>query len=342
MHLPDFQVKGRNHLLFFIGCLLLWVALPQAVIADNQVSFDAQAILPENQQSQASYYDLKVQPGETQDLTLQLRNTTADPITVVVAANDATTNKNGTIDYSNQKATLMGGPTFKEMISATQKVQLAAFATQKVTFHLTIPQEGFVGTVLGGFYCYEATTDKADQQAGVTLQNKFAYTIGVKLKCTNDEVAPEFALETVEPGLDNGYLTLFTELSNAAPVLKSRIKLHATLSKKGQPPLETFDRRVSFAPRSRFQLAFDLKNKPLQKGNYQMQISLTDETGKTWQLQKSFKIEGKDEALNQEAVEVEEQSPPIFVYLLIISVIIIICLIWYIIKIQRRTANPDQ
>jgi len=65
---------GRSFPLFFVGIVFFALFyLSTNIFADsNKVSFDAQAILPDNQQSEASYYDLKVTPGATQDLSLKL------------------------------------------------------------------------------------------------------------------------------------------------------------------------------------------------------------------------------------------------------------------------------
>lgn len=158
--------KGGEKLsLFFVGIVFFALFyLSTNIFADsNKVSFDAQAILPDNQQSEASYYDLKVTPGATQDLSLKLKNTTAKQIKVVVEANNACTNKNGAIDYSNHEAKLLGKPVFQDLISKSQTITLKPSEERDVTFQLKIPEKGFEGTILGGFYCYEDTKGKEEK-----------------------------------------------------------------------------------------------------------------------------------------------------------------------------------
>jgi hypothetical protein len=107
----------------FAGWLLL--SLPTQTQAEaNKVSFDAQAVLPENQRSNASYYDLNVKPGSTQDLTIKLKNNSSRQVKVKVSGNNARTNQNGALDYSKHDQKLLGGPTFEELISLPQTVTL--------------------------------------------------------------------------------------------------------------------------------------------------------------------------------------------------------------------------
>ena len=304
---------------------------------NSKVSFDAQAVLPENQQSEASYYDLKVAPGSSQKLVLKLRNTSTKDIKVNVEANNGVTNQNGAIDYSKHGEKLLGGPSFEELISKSQKIALKPEEEKEVVFELEIPEKGFDGTVLGGFYCYEDTEGKEEQAKGFTLNNKFAYTIGAKLICSSKEVQPKFALTKVTPGLDNGYLTVFADLENSQPVLMSKLAMHATVTKKGQKEvLKEMDKKISFAPRTKFSLPISWNNEPLKKGIYELNIDLKNEQGKTWQLKKEFEIKGKDEELNTKAVEVKEQNHTMIYLIAALFLVIILVLVGYIFNLKRK------
>lgn len=330
--------------LFFIFILTFFIGMmPIHSFADsdaetNKVAFDARAVLPENQQSEASYYDLKVVPGNSQKLILKLRNTSTKDIKVKVEANNAITNQNGAIDYSKHGEKLVGGPSFEELISDSQDVSLKPEEEKEVAFELKIPDKGFDGTVLGGFYCYEDTTGKEEQSKGFTLNNKFAYTIGAKLTCTNKDVQPDFALTKVTPGLDNGYLTVFADLENSQPVLMSRLAMHATVTKKGQKDiLKEMDKKISFAPRTKFSLPISWNNDPLKKGTYELVIDLKNDEGKTWQLKKEFEIKGKDEELNTKAVEVNKEKDNTFIYVIAaLFLVIILVLVGYIYNMKRK------
>lgn len=75
-------IKSRllSIILIYIMTLLLTLIFPNSINAsgkvNNQVTFNAEAILPKNQHSEVSYYDLRVRPGATQKLFIRLRNLT--------------------------------------------------------------------------------------------------------------------------------------------------------------------------------------------------------------------------------------------------------------------------
>lgn len=87
--------------IFFLS-LVSWLVLcsASAFAEGNQINFEAEAILPENQQSSVNYYDLKVTPGSTQEFKLRLKNVSDQPVKVRIDANNGVTNKNGALDYS--------------------------------------------------------------------------------------------------------------------------------------------------------------------------------------------------------------------------------------------------
>ncbi|BCA85210.1 cell surface protein [Enterococcus saigonensis] len=330
--------------IFFLSFItIIWFTFPSKVIASkNYVSFQAEAILPDNQQSQASYYDLKVVAGSKQALQLRLKNTSEKTVTVKIEANNGCTNKNGALDYSDPNQKLLGGPTFKDMISPSQVVTLKKGETKKISFQLTIPKKGFNGTILGGFYLYEIEKKNDEKKDGLQLTNKFAYTIGVKLIENEVNIAPQLLLAKVKPGLDNGYLTLFATLENPKAVLLSRLDMDAYVTKKNQKDkIQEVIKKVSFAPRCTFNLPLSWKNTPLKSGNYTLTVLLQDSSGKKWKLAKDFKIDQKDETLNKKAVRVPKEKRSVWLYgIIAICLIVIFILLAYILKLRQKKSLP--
>lgn len=325
---------------FIISFGMLYLNPASSLAAQNKVNFEAEALLPENQKSTASYYDLKVAPGQIQDLTIKLKNTSDEKVTVKVEANNAITNKNGVLDYSQHGQPLLEGPAFEAMISPPQAIDLGPKEEKNVSFQLRIPAEGFAGTVLGGFYCYEDKPENQEEQSSFSLANKFAYTIGVQLNESDKKLNPKLQLTKIKPGLENGYLTVFATLENQQPLIMSQLEMNAIVTKKGhKETLRELNKTVSLAPRSRFTFPINWENEPLKKGNYELKINLKDTTGKTWQLKKDFTIEGKDEDLNKKAVDVKEASNHSIIYLslmIVVCLAIIVVLLGYIAKIRKK------
>lgn len=332
--------KGWRIVLFSLSVFFISLFVSTVTWASsNQVNFTAEAILPGNQISEASYYDLQVEPGGSQELKLQLKNTSSEKITVKIAGNNAITNRNGALDYSQHGEKLLNSPSFEDLLSAPQSITLNPNEEQTVSFQLTIPAEGFKGTILGGFYCYEEKADKeaANTSDGFSLTNQFAFSIGVKLHCSDEAVEPALTLSKVKPGLDNGYLTVFATIDNPQPVLLSQLDMEATVTKKGhEEVLHQLQQKVSLAPASSFELPISWENEPLKAGNYQLAIHLKDAAGKEWQLEKDFQIKSSDQKLNHQAVEVKKSPIAGWIYgLIALFLVVILGLVWYILKLRR-------
>ncbi|KAF0426845.1 DUF3324 domain-containing protein [Pediococcus acidilactici] len=351
-HLNPLKQNPKRYFLRFVlvyVCSVLLALVFSGTInanakSNNRVTFDAKAILPKNQQSDASYYDLRVRPGANETLFIKLRNLTSEKQTIIIKTNNAVTNQNGAIDYSKSKAKLLGEPAFKQMISGPQTVTLKPKESRKVDYRLKIPAKGFEGTVLGGFYCYAKPTKTSTKQQSLSLINNFAYTIGAKLRCSNNKVQPKLSLKKAIPGLENGYLTVFATLQNSAPTLLSKLDMRATVTKAGhQKVLKETNKQISIAPRSRFRLPISWDNQPLKSGRYVLKIVLKSATGKKWQLSKEFTITGADTKLNQKAVELKKLANNLLIYLIMGLLIgVILLLSGYIYRMKRKDNKTEK
>lgn len=343
------HIKSRllSIILIYIMTLLLTLIFPNSISASgkvsNQVTFNAEAILPKNQHSEVSYYDLRVRPGATQKLFIRLRNLTNAKQTIMIKTNNAITNQNGAIDYSKSNAPLLGGPTFKQLISGPQTVLLKPKEVRRVSFQLKIPPKGFKGTVLGGFYCYTKPVKAATSASGLSLTNNFAYTIGAKLECASSKIQPKLSLIKATPGLDNGYLSVFATLQNAAPVLLSKLDMRATVTQKNHHEiLKRTHKKISIAPRTRFRLPISWNDEPLKSGRYVLTIDLSSSTGKRWQLSREFKITGDDAKLNQKAVELKKTDNKLFYLIIGLLIGIIVILSGYIYYVKQKNNKTEK
>lgn len=278
-----------------------------------------------------------------QKLFIRLRNLTNAKQTIMVKTNNAITNQNGAIDYSKSNAPLLGVPTFKQLISGPQTVLLKPKEVRRVSFQLKIPPKGFKGTVLGGFYCYTKPVKAATSASGLSLTNNFAYTIGTKLECASSKIQPKLSLIKAIPGLDNGYLSVFATLQNAAPVLLSKLDMRATVTKKNHHEiLKRTHKKISIAPRTRFRLPISWNDEPLKSGRYVLTIDLSSSTGKKWQLSREFKITGDDAKLNQKAVELKKTDNKLFYLIIGLLIGIILILSGYIYYVKQKNNKTEK
>ena len=100
----------------------------------NQFNFSVKAILPENQASKASYFDILMAPGQEQTLSVELSNSTDKTVTVEQGLASATTNLNGVVEYSPNKIKPDASLKYnmKDYVKLDQEIVLAPKTTKTV------------------------------------------------------------------------------------------------------------------------------------------------------------------------------------------------------------------
>ncbi|WP_149808178.1 WxL protein peptidoglycan domain-containing protein, partial [Listeria monocytogenes] len=84
-----------------VACILAILCLPgQQAYATEKSSISEKAILPDNQASSVTYFELQMNPKQKQTLKVEITNQTKEEIPVNFVANTAVTNEMGYVDYS--------------------------------------------------------------------------------------------------------------------------------------------------------------------------------------------------------------------------------------------------
>ncbi|EUJ30295.1 hypothetical protein MFLO_10748 [Listeria floridensis FSL S10-1187] len=146
---------------------LLSIAIVAKPTKAAEMNFAVQAIIPSNQVDKTqTYFDLRMKPGQKQDIEVELRNDTKRAVTIEIQANRSITNDNGVVEYNN--STKKKDPSLKVDFNEIAKVQKEATlkpgTSQRVKVHLKMPQEKFDGIVLGGLYFTEKDEAKNDDK----------------------------------------------------------------------------------------------------------------------------------------------------------------------------------
>lgn len=120
-----------------VGCFFF----SHSVYADT-MAYSVKANIPENQIDKSkTYFDLKMTPGQKQDVSLTISNSSKEKATIIITPNIALTNQNGVIDYNQEKAkqdSSLKVP-ITDIISDKQKVTLEPQETKDVVFTLQMP-----------------------------------------------------------------------------------------------------------------------------------------------------------------------------------------------------------
>ena len=160
---------------FLIICIFICSTLFISTKVDAaSMGYSVKANIPENQiDKDKSYFDLKMKPNEEQAITLTVSNSSEEKIELNIVPNNAKTNQNGVIDYSEENLKKDNSQVYSltDIISGKQKIALNPGETKEVSFQLKMPSEEIDGIVLGGFYIYKEDTDSKNTSENIQIRN---------------------------------------------------------------------------------------------------------------------------------------------------------------------------
>lgn len=324
---------------FVISLLLLLIGLlPGKTVEAAGAGFTVDAIKPDNQISNSEFFDLKVSPNQTQDVSLRVTNLENHGIKVKISPNPAYTNQNGIIDYSQHDYPKDSSAqyTLPQMFSEPQEVLLNPQESKEVTFQLKIPEESFNGSILGGFYAQEIgssdddTRQTAKQNSTLSIKNEYSLVVGISLtEDPNQKVSPELKLNEVSAGLADERTAVLANLQNVQPKAFGEMTVDAKVYKKGDSKVlkETKKENQEMAPNSNYNFAVSWNNEPLKAGDYHLKLEAASGS-KIWKFERDFTVEAKQAKLiNQKAVGLPEHN---YWWLLIVLLVIILFVLTYV------------
>ncbi|MEI5994385.1 DUF916 and DUF3324 domain-containing protein [Candidatus Enterococcus mansonii] len=337
------KILGLLSILFVFGLFNGHTALAE------EMSYSVQAILPENQKTDVSYFHLTMKPSQEQELKLKLVNYADRPSTIAVTPRNAFTNDNGMIDYSLDDPIMdrtMKYP-FTELVSKKQVVTLKPKEEKEISFQLKMASESFDGDVLGGFFVQEVdeneTTDASNEAkkeqksaSGVQLSNRFSYTIGVKLSETDRIVKPEIKLAEAKAGLANGRTAFLATIRNVQRATLKNATVEGNIYQKGKLVYTTKKEKLAMAPYSVFNYNVSLDNEEIKAGDYTMKLTVSSGEDK-WSFTKEFNVDKKEaENINEKAVDVVKQPTNYWPWIVGAMSLVLVGLVGYILYQKKR------
>lgn len=309
-----------------------------------EMAYSVHADIPENQVDKSlTYFDLQTSPGATQSISVDIINSSDKNQTFQVDLNNAYTNVNGVIDYSNNKVKkeVPKSVQMSDLVKERkQEVTLPPHETKTVTFTANMPKEILTGTVLGGIKVAQKDEPKNDSDSKMTIDNHYAYIIGVKLRESLTDVEPKMSLLDVKPGLANHHTAITATLQNSSPTILKQMSLNATIKKEGSDEAITTLKKenVGFAPSTNMDLAIPLNDKEVKPGKYVATISIKTSDGKhKWNLTKEFSVsDTKAKDVNKKAVSVKKQSQHSYFTVTTLSILILVLIMIVLLYKLRR------
>ena len=344
-------------LFLLVVALSLAMTMMLTVQAEASMGFTVEPHFPENQRSNSGFFDLRLTPGQEQDITLTVTNPTDTEIAVVVEAFTVSTARSGGIDYSSAR---INDETLQHSISdlitiPEPHVVIPAGSAKNVTLHLRAPNESFEGILLGSLRILREPTEQELEEAGAII-NRFAQAMAIVLSMDDREVQTDFALGDITSQITNARASIIVDVRNPQPKLVKGVVAKARiveLENNEEIFSYTLD-EVDFAPNSIFPLTFmDRAGYGLSAGSYRAYVTL-EHNGQVWELDQDFEIApAQADTVNSAALNQTQQAAPraaviademIPMKLIIIgagallTAVLIVVVVLVIIK-QRRKSN---
>ncbi|TLG78274.1 DUF916 and DUF3324 domain-containing protein [Vagococcus zengguangii] len=324
--------------------LLVWGMVYNETIEASELNFSVEAVLPENQREGSTYFDLLVQPSTTQEIVAKIKNHSNEEIKVATFIEPATTNINGVVDYgvtdttTDETAPLQ----FKEVVTSKEEtVTIPAMQTVDYKITIKLPDKTFDGVVAGGLTFREQEDEKdeeKDNQQGMAIENKFAYSIALLLRQTETTLASDLKLLKVEPSQVNARNVINSYLQN--PVAKYLNKFNVTAKvtekDKSETLYETKNEGMQMAPNTTMAYPLRLEGEKLKAGMYTMHIEASSGEDQ-WTFEQDFEITAeKARELNKTDVSIEENNDQWLIYIGIgILALLLMIIIFLLIKKKK-------
>lgn len=349
-HLKILNLVRRFKWVFALGLLLLMCA-PSVAHAEDGVAFSVKAVIPENQRDlNQSYFDLRVEQGQVQEVETMILNRSDEEIIVDVALNDASTNRNGVIVYDDPAAVVHRENSLTDFTMLEQtEVTIQPGETESVFATISVPEETFDGVVIGGLRFQERKNVNDEESEGVAILNEYAYVIGLQLSQNDSELEPLIDLTDVEPGLSNSRTAVIATLQNMQPMIMRDLAITADVY-EGDTLVRTASmEEVRLAPESSMDFVINWENYAIEAGDYRVELTASSEQGE-WTFSEDFTItEEEEEEVNEQAVVIVEntsnQNPsnmmPLYFIIVGLFVVVSIMLV-YIIKTRIKLKHETQ
>lgn len=326
--------------LLMIGLILKGTPTMVHAAEEGSMNYQVKANLPASQRdTKVTYFDLRLKPKQEETISLTIQNNDAKAHVFKVVPNTAITNDNGVVDYSQAKknADKTAPVNIRSLITGDQKVTVPANAAKDVTFKIKMPAKSFDGVLLGGFnISREGKTGNKTQSSGVTIENQFAYVIGLRITETDKEITPSIKLNAIKAGLINYRTAVTANLENPTATMISGMKVDAQVMKRGSNKVlhRTKKDSVSMAPNSNFDYAISWDNTTIAAGKYTLKLTATDKAGRKWHFTRNFEItDKKAHNANQKAVDLKKET---FNWWYVVAGVVVLILLSYIIYLKRK------
>ncbi|MGL9910068.1 DUF916 and DUF3324 domain-containing protein [Enterococcus sp. DIV0213h] len=341
----------KNRFLFLALVTVLIVLFPVSGKAEEaNLNFYVTPEFPDSQvEGSNSYFDLNLEPGATESLTLTLQNASDEPIQVRITPHTAYTNVHGVVEYG--KDAEEADPTLlyalDELIESPKVIDLAGNETKMVDVALHMPQASFDGFLAGGLRISEVKEESEEEptdEEGLAIKNEFAYVIGVIVSNSRNSVKPDLELLDVFADQLNHRNVISATIQNFTPTFVNRMAVEATVQRVGEDGIlyEASEEMMQMAPNSHFHFPISLGGDRFVAGDYLLKLKATSGE-EEWSWERAFTIE-TDEArsFNRADVTIDTSTNWWMIGAISLLVLLAAVLLYLIIKRRKQATKQEK
>lgn len=344
-------MKHFRHILFLLTTILTILCTDtfqyEAIAETSELPMGIKAILPDNQKTGVTgYFDLETKPGEKQTVYIQITNNKKEDIIVNLLSTNAYTQPTGGIFYdlnvkSPETSLLDDSFALSKNISVDSEVSIKANQSVKVPVEITVPDMD-KGTIIGGVLIGEKVDidEKTEQiakkdTAEFKVITKTAFALAIKLDLP-EQAKSDFSFG--KAGFNSVGPNVFIEMRNDAPMIQREISGEYQVSdKNGEELFKGKFEPIIMAPKTKINFPMKWDSPVIEPGKYT--ISMTSNvSGKEMLVEENFNIDNDEvkkygERTNQPIAKTQTGIP---YWVAIVSLIIIICIVYWFAKREKK------
>ncbi len=328
----------RRLFLWYVVCIGWFSMFMNSIIveATSLDSFEATITIPDSQTNkELMYYDLLLEPKKSEKLSLEVKNTSEQELSLALAFHRAVNNTTGAIIYSDSDQGKSNTAKFdieKLVQISDEQVTLKPNEAKTIQLQVTMPNEEFAGVLAGGLHIQQIGTDEFEGN----VQNLFAREIALLLRNNMDTVVPAFKIDSAAALQENGRNAVTLVIENTEPTYVRNVEVSYEILQEKTSIIQD-QKTMNFAPNTQMHYFIPLNGEAFEPGTYTVQTTIETDDGKIWEGSPTFTIEAdKAKEYNRTDVTIEKIPMPWLTIGIAVAVgLLFIFVVWLIIKNKK-------
>ncbi|ALS36867.1 hypothetical protein ABID30_001932 [Enterococcus rotai] len=342
-------MKMTYYRILFVGCLCCLPVVSGHTkqghaqeTTSTEMGYHIYAILPENQQNpDNSFFDLRMTPGQEQTIEVAIVNVSSQEQTFTLEINQAYTNEQGFIDYSDKQRTQETNKelTIDQIATYKKTVMIQKQHTEKVPITLKMPKEAYSGELLAGIKV--SKLENQMNQEGIT--NTYSYLLGLRLTENDQIVQRKIGLKKIEPTIAFGKASIAIDLINPVREAYGHLTYHVEVreAETGKLINQKDYTELQLAPVSTYHFSIDWDDEHLVAGNYKLKLIITDKKENSWTYHRKFSISPNSAEQVNTMVAENKQFP--YIRLLLGAILLVLTVLSvFLIKKKWLVVNQNR